>query len=56
MVDNADDAKGKVKEAAGSLTGNDELKHEGKADQVAGKIKEGVDNAVDKVTNLLHRK
>ncbi|MEZ5582558.1 MAG: CsbD family protein [Candidatus Competibacteraceae bacterium] len=35
-----DDIKGRVKEATGALTGNDELKREGKIDQLTGKIKE----------------
>jgi uncharacterized protein YjbJ (UPF0337 family) len=35
-----DQAKGRIKEAAGALTDNESLKREGKLDQVAGKIKE----------------
>ncbi|CAN5565801.1 hypothetical protein BH10ACT11_BH10ACT11_09440 [soil metagenome] len=57
---NTDDAKGRVKEAAGDVTGNDDLKDEGKKDQAAGKVKEGVDkvkdtadDAVDKVKDKL---
>ena len=44
-VRNKDDAKGRVKEAAGSLTGDDRLKREGKVDKATGKLKEGVDRA-----------
>ena len=33
MGSNMDEAKGRVKEAAGDLTDNDELKREGKKDQ-----------------------
>jgi uncharacterized protein YjbJ (UPF0337 family) len=54
-VRNKDDAKGRVKEAAGNLTGDDELKREGKADQAAGKAKHGIDKATNKVKELLHR-
>ena len=36
----AEQAKGKVKEVAGKLTGDSKLEGEGKADQVAGKISE----------------
>lgn len=50
MPENTDDAKGRVKEAAGDLTGNDELKREGKADQAAGKVKGVVDDVKDKLT------
>jgi uncharacterized protein YjbJ (UPF0337 family) len=44
-----DEAKGRLKEAAGALTGNKKLKREGKADRVAGEIKRKVGKAVDKV-------
>ena len=46
----AEEAKGKIKEAAGDLTGNDDLKHEGKADKAGGKIKDAVDTVKDKLT------
>ena len=32
---NTDDAKGRIKEAAGDLTDNDDLKREGKVDRAA---------------------
>jgi uncharacterized protein YjbJ (UPF0337 family) len=48
MVDNADDLKGRVKEAAGDLTDNDDLKREGKVDQGVGKVKDVVDDIGDK--------
>ena len=47
---NADDMKGRAKEAAGDLTDDDDLKREGKADQVTGKVKEGIDKVKDKLT------
>jgi len=37
-----DDAKGRVKEAAGALTGDDSLKREGKVDRAAGSVKDVV--------------
>ena len=49
----ADDIKGRAKEAAGDLTGNDDLKREGKADQAAGKAKGFVDDAKDKVEGAI---
>lgn len=49
MVENTDDLKGRAKEAAGALTGNEDLKHEGKADQAAGKVKSAIEGAADKV-------
>ena len=42
-------AKGRIKEAAGVLTGNDKLRAEGKADQTTGEVKQVADKAVDKV-------
>ncbi len=44
-----DEIKGRIKEAAGALTGNDQLRDEGKADQVAGKVKQVAEKAIDKV-------
>jgi uncharacterized protein YjbJ (UPF0337 family) len=52
---NTDDAKGRLKEAAGNVTGDKDLKNEGKLDQAEGKLKEGVDNIADKARNLLHK-
>ena len=54
-MSNADDMKGRVKEAAGDLTGNDNLKAEGKTDQAAAKVKDAVDGVKDKVEDVLHR-
>jgi uncharacterized protein YjbJ (UPF0337 family) len=45
-----DEGKGRVKEAAGSLTGDKSLKNEGKTDQAAGSVKHGVDKVKDAVT------
>ena len=50
MAGSTDETKGKIKEAAGDLTGNDDLKHEGKADKAGGKIKDAVDTVKDKLT------
>ena len=53
MGSNIDDAKGRVKEAAGDLTDNDRLKREGKADQAGGKVKEFVDDVKEKVDDAI---
>lgn len=53
MSGNTDQAKGRVKEAAGSLTGDKDLKNEGRTDQAAGDIKEKVSGAVDAVKDKL---
>jgi uncharacterized protein YjbJ (UPF0337 family) len=49
----SDEMKGRVKEAAGALTGDKKLKREGKADQAAGKVKQHVEKVVDKVRKAL---
>lgn len=48
-IRNKDDAKGRLKEAAGDLTGDDEMKREGKVDKATGAVKDGLDKASDKV-------
>jgi uncharacterized protein YjbJ (UPF0337 family) len=45
----ATQAKGKVKEVAGKLTGDTKLENEGKADKVAGKIQNTVGGIKDSV-------
>jgi uncharacterized protein YjbJ (UPF0337 family) len=49
----SDELKGRVKEAAGALAGDEELKRKGKADQVAGKVKQQVEKVIDKVKDAL---
>lgn len=51
--DKATELKGRAKEAAGEVTGNDELRREGKADQTEGKVKQGVDRAGDEVKDAV---
>lgn len=52
-MDNKDQVKGKVKQAVGDLTGNEDLKKEGKADQKAGKVKESLEGVKDKADDLV---
>ncbi len=47
MAGTLDKAKGRVKEAAGALADDPALKREGKIDQAAGKVKDGIENAID---------
>ena len=46
---NIDEAKGRVKRAAGELTDNKEQKREGSVDKAAGKTKDAVDKAADSI-------
>lgn len=51
----ADDAKGRIKEAGGALTGDDDLKNEGKVDQASGTVKDKVGDAADKVKDIFKK-
>lgn len=42
-----DQAKGRLKQAAGSLTGDDDLKREGERDETGGKVKDKIDSVKD---------
>jgi uncharacterized protein YjbJ (UPF0337 family) len=48
-----DEFKGRVKEAAGALTGDEKLKREGKTDQAVGKIKQKAEKIIDKVKEAI---
>jgi uncharacterized protein YjbJ (UPF0337 family) len=49
MSGKTDVMKGRLKEAAGALTGNDRLRAEGKTDQAVGRVEQIAEKAVDKV-------
>ena len=49
----AQQAKGKVKEIAGKVTGGSKLETEGKADQVAGKVQNTIGGLKDTVKEAL---
>lgn len=60
MSGKSDEVKGRVKEAAGVLSGDKKLKRQGKADQAAGKakkaaekVKKKLDEAIDKTKDAL---
>jgi uncharacterized protein YjbJ (UPF0337 family) len=55
MAGQMDKAKGRVKEAAGDLSGDDDLKSEGKADRAGGEVKEKAEQAKDKVEGLVDK-
>ncbi len=52
-MENKDQVKGKVKQAVGDLTGNEDLRKEGKADEKAGDVKEFVEGVKDKADDLV---
>ena len=51
-----DNTKGKIKEAAGDLTGDKSLKNEGKVDKATGKVKNAVGDTADKVKDAVNPK
>jgi uncharacterized protein YjbJ (UPF0337 family) len=48
-----DKFKGRVKEAAGALSGDRKLKNEGKADQAIGGVKNAAERVLDKAKDLV---
>jgi uncharacterized protein YjbJ (UPF0337 family) len=55
MGGKTDEVKGRIKEAAGVLTGNDKLRAEGKADQAVGEVKQVAEKVVDKVKKAVQK-
>lgn len=55
MSGKTDVVKGRIKEAAGALTGNDKLRDEGKADQAVGKAKQAVQKVADTVKEAVKK-
>ena len=55
MGGKTDVAKGRIKEAAGALTGNDRLRAEGRADQAVGKTKQAVQKTVKTVKKTVKK-
>ncbi|MGA7758212.1 MAG: CsbD family protein [Ilumatobacteraceae bacterium] len=53
MSGETDQAKGRIKQAAGDLTGNDDLEREGEADETAGKVKNMFGDAKDKLDDAV---
>jgi len=53
MGGKTEELKGRVKEAAGALTGDRKLKREGRDDQAVGKIKQKVEKVIDRVKGAL---
>jgi uncharacterized protein YjbJ (UPF0337 family) len=52
---NIDEAKGRIKQAAGDLTDNDELKREGKADRAGASVKDAANKAASKVGDAVDK-
>jgi len=48
-----EELKGRVKEAAGALTGDEELKREGQVEQAVGKIQQKAEKVIDKIKDAV---
>jgi uncharacterized protein YjbJ (UPF0337 family) len=48
-----DDLKGRVKEAAGDLTDDKDLKREGQTDRASGKVKDAIEDVEDKAEDVV---
>ena len=55
MSGKTDIVKGRIKEAAGALTGNDQLREEGKTDQAVGKATQAVQKAANTVKKAVNK-
>jgi uncharacterized protein YjbJ (UPF0337 family) len=55
MTERTEDLKGRTKQAAGDLTGDESLQREGQVDQASSTIKEKVGDGADKAKDLLSR-
>jgi uncharacterized protein YjbJ (UPF0337 family) len=53
MGTQAEDMKGRAKEAAGALSGDDQLKREGQVDQKAAAAKDKVKDATEKLDEVI---
>ena len=51
-----EDMKGRVKQAVGDLTGNKDLQREGKTDQDSAAAKKWIDDAADKIKDIVDPK
>lgn len=55
MSGKTDEVKGRVKQAVGDLTDNENLKDSGKVDENAGKLKQGAERIIDKTRDAVKR-
>ena len=53
MGEHTDKVTGRVKQAAGALTGDQDLKHEGERQEHKGELKGHIDEAVDKAQDVI---
>lgn len=52
MTGKTDEIKGRIKEAAGAIANDNQLRREGKINQATGKVKQAADKAVEKAKQV----
>ncbi|HET6351679.1 MAG TPA: CsbD family protein [Coriobacteriia bacterium] len=52
---NVEEMKGRLKEAAGVVTGDAEMKRDGKVDQFSAKAKAAIDSAAEKLKDAVDK-
>jgi uncharacterized protein YjbJ (UPF0337 family) len=55
MDANMDEAKGRMKEAAGDMMDDDEMKREGKADRMGATVKDKAGEMVEKAKDMVNK-
>ena len=55
MDANMDEAKGRMKEAAGDIMDDDKMKKEGKADRIGATVKEKAGDMVEKGKEMINK-
>ena len=55
MAKNIDEATGRIKQAAGDLTGDRDLEREGQRQEMAGKVKEAAEKVKDKFDDIVDK-
>jgi len=55
MDANMDEAKGRMKEAAGDMMDDDQMKREGKADRMGATVKEKAGEVVEKAKDMVNK-
>ena len=55
MGEKTDQAKGRIKEAIGTVTGDEGLEREGRDDRLAGEANEKIGDAKDKVVEVVDK-
>lgn len=56
MAGEVDKAKGRVKQAVGDLTDDEDLKRQGDIDEATGKVKEAIEKVADKARDVVRKK